>query len=508
MAPEPAGAAWDYHLATKHTPAQVRNDSFQPDWSNQPRPFKLYRNLPAIPLPAEALPRSVPAFDAIAGSVRGPRQSTPDLPTLAAILRYSSGIIKRLRYAGGVMDFRAAPSTGALYHLELYLVCTGLPGLEAGVYHFGSPDLTLTRLRQGDWRGTLASASGGEPAAVEAPAMLICTSTYWRNAWRYRERAFRHSFWDSGTLLANLLAVAGAHGVPAHLITGFVDQDVSRLLGLDSPREVATCLVALGEDPDRGSVPGGPMPPLAVETVQASGREQPYLIVEAAYAASRLAGPEAVAVWREQELAIPLALPGDATVRFDPVPAEDLPAMTVEEVIRQRRSARRFSEAAIEGRELALLIETAMRDIPADYPGSISPSLSRPYLIVNAVRGLDPGAYVYHAEAREFELLKEGQFRETAAVLALDQPRAGFAAASVYFLTDLAAVLAALGNRGYGVAQLDGAIRGGRLYLGAYALGLGATALTFYDDAVIRFFSPHAAGRDAGFLVALGRLPR
>jgi hypothetical protein len=49
---------------------------------------------------------------------------------------------------------------------------------------------------------------------------------------------------------------------------------------------------------------------------------------------------------------------------------------------------------------------------------------------------------------------------------------------------------------------------GGRLYLAAYALGLGASGLTFYDDDVVRFFSPHAAGKDAIFVTALGRARR
>ena len=66
-------------------------------------------------------------------------------------------------------------------------------------------------------------------------------------------------------------------------------------------------------------------------------------------------------------------------------------------------------------------------------------------------------------------------------------------------------VLARFGNRGYRAAQLEAAIRGGRLYLGAYALGLGATGLTFFDDDVTAFFSPHAAGKSVMFLMAVGR---
>ncbi len=82
------------------------------------------------------------------------------------------------------------------------------------------------------------------------------------------------------------------------------------------------------------------------------------------------------------------------------------------------------------------------------------------------------------------------------------------AAANVYCLTDLSNVLRQLGNRGYRAAQLEGGITGGRMYLAAYAQRFGATGLTFFDDEVTEFFSPHAAGKSVMFLVALGHPDR
>ncbi len=75
-------------------------------------------------------------------------------------------------------------------------------------------------------------------------------------------------------------------------------------------------------------------------------------------------------------------------------------------------------------------------------------------------------------------------------------------------MADLEPILNRLGNRGYRAAQLEASITAGRIYLAAYALGLGATGLTFYDDAVTDFFSPHAKGKSAMFLVAVGRRVR
>ena len=87
----------------------------------------------------------------------------------------------------------------------------------------------------------------------------------------------------------------------------------------------------------------------------------------------------------------------------------------------------------------------------------------------------------------------------------MGQELAAEAAVNVCFLADLAAVFERLGERGYRVAQMAGGIAGERLELSATALGLGATGLTFFDDDAVAFFSPHAQGKSAIFLVALGR---
>ena len=79
------------------------------------------------------------------------------------------------------------------------------------------------------------------------------------------------------------------------------------------------------------------------------------------------------------------------------------------------------------------------------------------------------------------------------------------AAVDVFWLSDLEAVLGRFGNRGYRAAQLEAAIEGGKVYLAAYGLGIGATGLTFFDDDVTAFFSPHAAGKSVMFLMAVGR---
>jgi SagB-type dehydrogenase family enzyme len=490
-------AAWNYHEATKHSYESVRRNAHVLDWANQPRLFKIYPELEPIALPRDLPQTGVAALSAIAETARG--EVRPDLEALAYVLYFAAGITKRRTYPGGEMLFRAASCTGALYEIELYVVCGGLADLPAGVYHFSPGDLALRRLREGDWRGAVE----GVPAAA---AMVISAGTYWRNAWKYQARTYRHFGWDNGTLLANLLAAVTAQNLPERLWCGFVDRRVNELLGLETDREVALSVVTLGPEEAAPAVPEM-MPPLRFETVPLSREEADYPLMRAMHQASSLESARQVAEWRGQaEVArppaaaevLPLAAPGDAAIPRD----------TLEEVILRRGSARRFRHDPISFAQLSAILDRATRGLPADFGAAGGAALNDMYLIVNAVEGLPPGAYYYRQVERALETLKRGDFRRQAAYLGLEQDLPGDAAVAVFFLADLDAVLRRYGNRGYRAVQLEAGILGGRMYLAAYAQRLGATGLTFYDDDVVNFFSPHAAGRGAIFLMAFGHAAR
>jgi SagB-type dehydrogenase family enzyme len=340
-------AALDYHEQTKHIEARLRAMPHFLDWENQPIPFKLYRSIESLALPADATTLTdvaTPAIEAIARAVNGKARKL-DLATLARVLFLGAGITKRRRHAGGEIYFRAYPNTGALYHIDLYLVNGPLDSLPAGVWHFGPNDFALHRLREGDYRAAVVEASGRVPRMASATAVLISASTYWRNAWKYRERAYRHCYWDAGTMHANLLAVAGIEALDPCVVMGFADGAVETLLGLDAAREGALAMVAMGSA--AGPLPvAPPIEPLRLETEPLSRSEVDYPAIRTIHLASSLESGQEVAAWRSENSAVADQPDAVGVVRpLAPMERDAIPRRSLAEVIVRRGSTRAFDAA-------------------------------------------------------------------------------------------------------------------------------------------------------------------
>ena len=501
--------ALTFHEETKHSYESVYRDRHFLDWANQPQAFKRYLGLEAIPLPADLPMTQMSALWALSPpGETGVTTPVPTLPDLAYVLFYAAGVTRRRFYPGhGDMLFRAAACTGALYHIDLYLSVCDVPGLQAGLYHFDPHDFALRQLRQGDYRRVLVEASGDDPALQEVPVIIIGGDTFWRNSWKYRARAYRHSFWDAGTILANLLAAAHARALSAHLTLGFADALVNTLLDVDTDREVALFLVGLGAG---AALPPAapPMEPLHLEVAPLSPEELDYPAIRIMHTASSLESPDDAAEWRGTAPETPWPPVTGELFPLYPETADSLPSAALEDVIRRRGSARRFARQPLSLAQLSNVLVSATQPIPADCLAPSGRRLNDLYLIVNAVDGLPPGAYVFHPQPQALELLGAGDFRQQAGELALGQELAADASVAVFCLCDVLPLLEHFGNRGYRVAQLEGGILGGRMYLAAYAQGFGATGLTFFDDDVTAFFSPHAADKSVMFLIVLGHAAR
>jgi SagB-type dehydrogenase family enzyme len=483
------GAARLYHDVTKHSYTSVRTDGHYLDWDNRPFPFKIYPHAAALALPRELNLSSMGTLEAIGGRAAIDPQTPLDLDRLTRLLFCAGGLTRKRKVGMEYYHFRAAASAGALYPVEIYLASTGdIEGLEPGLYHFSPADLKLRGLRRGDWRGIIAKACAERPAIAQAGAVMILSALFWRSAWKYRARCYRYCFWDAGTMLANLLAAADAEGLQTHVAVNFADGEIERLIEVDGEREGPLCLVALGRgQPSREDMV---VEPLQLETVPLSLEEKSYPDLVKMHRASKLSDANEV-----RSVAFDEPRSGGAAAAG----TGGLEVLGLGETIVRRGSTRQFTRESIQAEELTAILDSSSGHLGCDFP-----PLSETYLIVNAIEGLIPGAYYYSRERHAMELLKAGDFRGNAGYLCLEQPLGADCGALICYMADFDRMLGAMGNRGYRAAQLEAGLHGGRAYLAAYALGRGATGLTFYDDDTVEFLSPHAAAKIPLLMIAIG----
>ncbi|MHB8546862.1 MAG: SagB/ThcOx family dehydrogenase [Nitrosotalea sp.] len=489
-------ATWHYHNGTKHPNGMLLSRFHVYHPSHRPAPYKIYKNVPQVNIPVDKTPVGISALDAISTENMG-SHIVPDLGVLGRILYFSSGITKKIKFQGlGEMDFRAASCTGALYHIEIYIICADISGLDAGVYHFDPKHMKLDTIRLGDFRKFISNATAEEQFTSQAPVILVFTDVFSRNSIKYQSREYRHAFWDSGTILANTLAITSAHKIPSKVLTGFVDSKICQLLELNITEEAPIAIVPIGHTVQETPA----FPPLQEINIEAvsSDYEIEYPEINAMHESSCLLTEAEVVSWRRQ-----ITLERKHSTRLIPLGKNITVQEPLEKTITRRGSTRKFSLEPITFDQLSTILNQATSKINADFTNQ--ESLSDIYIIANAVDGLESGSYYFVKEKNSLEQLRKGNFRHTSGNLGLDQDLPYDASVTIFFMSNLDKILGHFGNRGYRVAQIDAAITGGKMYLASYALCLGATGLTFYDDLVTNFFSPHAENKEAMFLIAIGK---
>jgi len=128
--------------------------------------------------------------------------------------------------------YRAAPSAGALYPLEIYLVAGEVSGLAAGIYRYRPTEHDLIRLGTADLRKQLASAAHGQSFMQTAAAVFVISGVYERTQKKYGKRARRYVHMEVGHAAQNVYLQAEARGLGTLIMGAFDDERVKALLDL------------------------------------------------------------------------------------------------------------------------------------------------------------------------------------------------------------------------------------------------------------------------------------
>jgi hypothetical protein len=420
---------------------RVLRDLVVNDVTRLPWFYKKYPDsLPRVPLPATWPATTAGTVDVLAGTgaVEPTEPAVLSLTPLARMLYLSAGVVRTSPRSYGDHLFRAAGSAGGRFPLEVYMAVPEGSQLPPGLFWYHPQDHALVLI--------------GPPPEGGGPAVIV-TGVPWRTGWRYRERGFRHVYWDAGTMLSQLLAAAGSGGVTARLYTRFPDQAVTELVGADGVHEWPVAVVALGED-DPALTASGPAVPGGTDSAPV---EFPLVT-----AAQRAGDQDIVgSAWD-------LGRPADVPLRGGP---------PVETVVLARGSQRRMdSSKGVSGDLLRTSLGAALRGIAVPH-----------WVVVSDVDGVVPGIYRYPDLSAP---VRAGELREDLFHVCFGQSLGRDAAFVVIAATDVSAI----GDRDYREAQLAAGLAEGRLHLLAYALGASATGMTFIDSLLPGFLGEQADG--------------
>lgn len=423
------GRAWDAAVDDPRIVQGLKTNDFE---RITPLVKQYAATLPRVPLPREFPSTRDPVLDVLAGNA-DPAATGLDPAGLGRLLFLSAGVVRtRTLEDGFVYLFRASGSAGARFPLELY-VAIPEGGIAPGVHWYDPVEHALVQV-------------GPAPRTTQAAATLIVTGIPWRTGWRYRERGYRHIYWDAGTMLSQTLALADSAGLDARLYTEFPDAGVAELVGADGVNEWPVAVVALG--------PGAPALEAAGSAV--AGVTDPEPVEFPIETAAQRAG-DVDRLGEPWERAHAVSVPSRA-------------AATVDEVITKRGSQRRMNPGRSLPREtLETCLTLALRGIDVEH-----------WVAVHAVDGLASGIYRWPELGRPVRAGSEEETRAELHRVCLEQALGRDAA----FVTVAATDVTRLSDRAYRRAQLAAGLAEGRMHLAAYALDAGATGMTFLDSEI------------------------
>ncbi|MFW6135373.1 MAG: SagB family peptide dehydrogenase [Chloroflexota bacterium] len=214
-----------------------------PDWGDRPPRFKTYPDAERIALADPGGFRGLSVEEALERrrSVREYTGEAVSLRTLSGLLWAAQGITEER------LEFRAAPSAGALYPIETYAVVHAVSDLESGIYHYAVQEHELERLERGDFRGEVTQAGLYQGFLGQANVCFVLSAFFQRTRWRYHERTYRYVLLEAGHLAQNLYLAATSMGMGACAVGAFLDGALNDLLGLDGAEEAVVYLISVGQ---------------------------------------------------------------------------------------------------------------------------------------------------------------------------------------------------------------------------------------------------------------------
>jgi len=216
-----------------------------PDGKKKQEPYKIFSGVPKFKLSPPDLDRGGSLWEVLKKrrSVRRFRAEALAERDLSLLLWAAQGVTEtRSGYA-----LRTAPSAGALFPVETYLVIQDVEDFQQGVYHYDVRHHALDQLRAGDVREDIASAALDQDFLSSGNVVFVWTAFFERSKWKYRERAYRYVYLDAGHIAQNVALGATGLGLASCQIAAFYDDEVNAVVGADGVEESTIFMTVVGK---------------------------------------------------------------------------------------------------------------------------------------------------------------------------------------------------------------------------------------------------------------------
>lgn len=215
------------------------------NWRNQPDLYKRYPKSKKIKLEKPEILSNLSLDDVLKKrkSIRNFSQKPILKKQLSYLLWASTGIQRKdLGF-----EFRTAPSAGALYPIETYLVTNRVKDIPEGVYHYSIEDHVLEELKTGDFSIDISQAALEQDMCACAAAVIIWTAIFYRSKWKYGERAYRYIYLDAGHIAENFALASTSLGLGNCQIAALFDDEVNSIIDVDGVNESVIYMSIVGK---------------------------------------------------------------------------------------------------------------------------------------------------------------------------------------------------------------------------------------------------------------------
>ncbi|MBA4543467.1 SagB family peptide dehydrogenase [Thermoactinomyces daqus] len=473
---------------------KVRPPDCKVDWEDAPLPYKLYQDLPAIPLSSE-VPLSL---------IGGEAPVQPRLREMGHFLWYGYGLTQCSQPAYALdstgkgrgpmhRSRRFVPSGGALYPNELYLYLK-MEEVPDGIYHYDVAHHRLVLLREGNFDSYLLRALGNRCDWSSCFATVFVSAVFWKNFFKYNYFSYRLQGLDAGALIGQLLELAKRFGFVSGVCFQFLDRAVNHLLGLSEQEESVYAVIPLSLQPVDAWFAGGSDGDGQVRDRELC-RELPE-IRHRLFIRSRKVKPYPMLV-KMNQAAMLETMPSFQRPAGGKRVSGEGPSLTLPEADRlsydlAAACRKRYSPGMdfflgkVCQHQLASLLKEATVSFAYRNDLDASQEKARPRISLAGcfygVEGIPDGAYRYDSEAHALQLLQPGDHRFSLQQgMTLHNVNLFQVPLCLHVTGDRNHLKEALGYRGYRIQQMEAGMLMQRLLLAASALGMGGHPLLGFD---------------------------